>query len=219
MDEPDRGGPALAILKRFLTRKAPPIGEACDLCGVPIAERHAHVVALEARRLLCSCRACFLLFTHEGAAGGKYRAVPERYRRLSDARVSEAQWDALQVPVGIAFFFTNSALGRTVGFYPSPAGATESELPLDTWAAIVAANPELATLEPDVEALLVQRRPDGTLEAHLAPIDACYELVGIIRRHWKGFDGGTEARDRIAAFFVSLGDRCADGRAESGWAS
>lgn len=218
MDEGEHGTPAIASLKRFLSRKAPPTGEACDLCGVPVAERHSHVVALETRRLLCSCRACFLLFTHQGAAGGRFRAVPERYQRLQDAQVTEAQWDALQIPVGVAFFFHNSTLGRTVAFYPSPAGATESELPLGTWAEIVHANPALQTLAPDVEALLARKDPTGTLEAFVAPIDACYELVGIIRQHWRGFDGGAEARERIAGFFSQLDERCVDPRG-SGWAS
>ena len=43
-------------------------------------------------------------------------------------------------------------------YYPSPMGPTESLLELDAWAALEAANPVLATLEPDVEALLVNRR-------------------------------------------------------------
>ena len=32
------------------------------------------------------------------------------------------------------------------------------------------------------------------------PIDACYELAGRMRMHWRGFDGGTEARQSIAEF-------------------
>jgi Family of unknown function (DUF5947) len=218
VDDGDRGGTAFANLKRFLARKPPSTGEACDLCGVPIVEPHPHVVALDTRRLLCCCRACYLLFTHQGAAGGKYRAVPERYQRLLDAQVSERQWDALQIPVGIAFFFVNSTLGRTVAFYPSPAGATESQLPLDTWSEIVDANPALSSLEPDVEALLVEKTADG-YDGYLAPIDACYELVGVIRRHWKGFDGGQEARERIGAFFAGLRERCVHGAPRPSWPS
>ena len=62
----------------------------------------------------------------------------------------------------------NSALDRVAAFYPGPAGATESELALDRWADVVAANPVLETLEPDVEALLVasarpRRRSGGVL--------------------------------------------------------
>ena len=51
--------------------------------------------------------------------------------------------------------FTSSADGRTAAFYPSPVGATESLLPADTWVEVMAANPLFASLEPDVEALLL----------------------------------------------------------------
>jgi hypothetical protein len=87
-------------------------------------------------------------------------------------------------------------------FYPGPAGATESELPLDTWADVVMANPALADLEPDVEAILMRAQSsNGGTECYLVPIDACYELVGHLRRLWRGFDGGREAHDRLDAFF------------------
>ena len=36
------------------------------------------------------------------------------------------------------------------------------------------------------------------------PIDACYRLVGLVRLHWKGFDGGTEAWQAIDGFFDEL---------------
>jgi hypothetical protein len=36
------------------------------------------------------------------------------------------------------------------------------------------------------------------------PIDACYELTGIVRRRWKGFDGGEEAWRDIGDFFARL---------------
>jgi hypothetical protein len=90
-----------------------------------------------------------------------YRAVPDRYLYFGRLALDARTWDELQIPVGLAFLFRNSAQGRTVAFYPGPAGATESELPLDAWDTIVAANPELTVLRADVEALLV-RRPGGS---------------------------------------------------------
>jgi hypothetical protein len=109
----------------------------------------------------------------------------------------------LQIPVSVAFFFVNSSLDRVAAFYPSPAGATESLLPLDTWDDVVAAHPDQATLLPDVEAFLVRsERPGGGMaECYLVPIDACYEMVGQLRRLWRGFDGGQEAHDALDAFF------------------
>ena len=181
-------------------------GERCELCGQPIPDRHSHIVHLEKRNLLCACRACYLLFTAGGAGGGKYRAVPERWVDLGESVLTEEQWERAQIPVDLAFFFFNSSLGRTVAFYPSPAGATESLLPLETWQEVERANPVLAGLTPDVEALLVYKRPQG-FESYLVPIDACYELVGIVRRHWKGFQGGEEAWRAIEGFFAGLRSR------------
>ena len=206
-------------MKRFLEpRPRARPGEACELCGTSIAEPHPHVVNLESRALLCSCRPCYLLFTHQGAGAGKFRAVPERYARARGPVLAERHWDALQIPVGIAFFFFNSSIGRTVAFYPGPAGATESQLPLETWSELVAANPALAALAPDVEALLVQKVADG-FACYLVPIDACYELVGLIRRAWKGFDGGEEAWRDIDGFFGRLRERCEAGDGGATWPS
>src|SRR6185295_11479605 len=158
-----------------------------------------------------------LLFTAGGAGGGKYRAVPERCLDLGGNVLTAEQWERAQIPVDLAFFFFNSSLGRTVAFYPSPAGATESLLPLETWEEIVRANPRVAGLLPDVEALLVWKRPAGCV-SFVVPIDACYELVGIVRRHWRGFHGGEEAWQAIEAFFATLAGRSepAASRAESG---
>ena len=197
---------ALAVLQRLRdARPREPVraGERCELCTEPIADEHGHLVDVEARRLLCACRGCYLLFTPDGAGGGHYRSVPDRYLALTDVRLSAAQWDALQIPVGVAFFFVNSTLARVAAFYPSPAGATESLLPLDTWEELVGAHPALSTLQPDVEALLVRADPDRAsgAECYLVPIDACYELVGHLRRLWRGFDGGREAHGALDSFF------------------
>jgi len=185
------------------------------MCAEPIGGEHGHVANLEDRRILCTCRPCMLLFTHEGAGSERrpgadgespirrFRAVPERYRYDPGFAMSEGDWDELAIPVRMAFFFRNSGMGRTVAFYPSPAGATESELPLDAWVRVLAANPAVADVEPDVEALLVDRGSG----AYLVPIDVCYELVGLVRLHWKGFDGGEEAWTAIDAFFAALRDR------------
>jgi hypothetical protein len=175
------------------------------MCSVRIAEEHDHVVDLEQRSLLCACHGCYLLFTAEGAGGYRYRAVPHRYLAFPDFELAPVQWDALQIPVSVAFFFVNSSLDRVAAFYPSPAGATESLLSLDTWDDVVAANPQLATLTPDVEAFLVRTgREKAAPECYLVPIDACYELVGQLRRLWRGFDGGREAHDALEAFFAGV---------------
>jgi hypothetical protein len=202
---------SLGALRRFADGPPPPpsVEEHCELCRQPIGAEHAHVVNVESRRLYCACRPCYLLFVPRGAAAGKMRAVPERYRRDPGFRVDEASWARLQIPVRTAFFFRNTHLGRAVAFYPSPAGATESQLELGTWDELVAANPGLAELEPDVEAALVHARRGAELECFLVPIDACYELVGRVRKTWRGFDGGEAAWQAIDDFFDGLRARCA----------
>ena len=195
----------LAVLQRIREtrpRDIPRPGEVCELCAVPIPDEHGHMVDLQARNLMCACRGCYLLFVTDGAGGSHFRSVPDRYVAFADFELSPEQWDNLQIPVSVAFFFLNSSLNRVAAFYPGPAGATESELPLDTWAEVVEANPQLGTLQPDVEAFLVRSKPhrSGT-ECFIVPIDACYELVGHLRTLWRGFDGGREANAKIDEFF------------------
>ena len=198
-------GLPLAPVKRLLASRLEGKDERCDLCRQEIAVTHQHVVNLETRGLLCTCRACYLFFTHEGAEQGRYRAVPERYVAVPDFVLGDEQWDAFQVPVAMAFFFFNSSLNRTAALYPSPAGVTESLLPLGAWTRLIRANPLLETLRPDVEALLVYKRPHG-FECHIVPIDACYTLVSRVRRHWKGFVGG-EMGAGIEVFFDTVRTR------------
>jgi hypothetical protein len=199
----------LSVLARVrASRPAPSDQERCEMCAADIGEQHQHVVDLVGRGLMCTCRPCYLLFTADGAEQ-RYRAVPDRYRSLPDFALFAGQWDELEIPVGLAFFFANSVQGRTVAFYPGPAGATESELPLGAWDRIVEANQVLGSLAPDVEALIV-RMPDrsrSAAEAYLVPIDRCYELVGLLRTAWRGFDGGQEARALLDRFFADLAAR------------
>ncbi len=199
-------GRPLAGLQRFLERPPAPKprpGERCEMCGEPIAAEHSHVVNVQSRSLMCTCRPCYLLFTQQGAAQGRYKSVPNRYLYDPSFALSNAQWDEIQIPVKMAFFFVNSELGRFGAFYPSPAGATESLLPLDTWETIMIANPRFAAVEPDVEALLLNRNGEA-FECFLAPIAVCYELVGRVKLHWKGFSGGEEVWREIDTFFADL---------------
>lgn len=201
-------GSALAGLRRIISeRPAPVVGERCEMCAEPIADDHPHVVNLESRALMCTCRGCYLLFTAEDAQL-RYRAVPDRYLPFPDFALDARQYDELEIPVGLAFLFNSSVLNRTVAFYPGPAGATESELPLEAWTRVVEANPQLSVLRADVEALLLRGTDRGSeFSCHLVPIDACYALVGQLRRLWRGFDGGTEAHQAMDDFFAEIAAR------------
>ena len=148
---------------------------------------------------MCACRPCYLLFTHGQAGRGRYRSVPDRYLVDPDRPMTAAEWDMLDIPVGLAFFLRSSAAGEVTGFYPSPAGATQCRLDLAAWDRLAADHPLLAAIAPDVEAALICRTDDG-VEHFLVPVDACYELAGRMRLHWRGFDGGEQARQSIAEF-------------------
>jgi Family of unknown function (DUF5947) len=185
---------------------AAPSAETCELCAAGVPAEHGHVADLEQATLICACRACYLLFTHAQAGRGRYRAVPDRYLADPQRRLSAADWDQLGVPVGLAFFLRSSLRDEMAGFYPSPAGATECRLNLNTWHSLAESYPLLDAAAPDVEAILISRSDSG-VDCFLVPIDACYELAGRMRLLWRGFDGGEEARASIAGFLDGVRSR------------
>jgi uncharacterized protein DUF5947 len=173
--------------------------ERCEMCAAQIPAEHGHVADLEHASLICACRACYLLFTHSQAGRGRYRTVPDRYLTDPEHPVTAAEWELLEIPVGLAFFLLSSRQGKVAGFYPSPAGVTECRLDLPAWDRMAQAHPLLGAVAPDVEAVLISRSAQ-LVECFGVPVDACYELAGRMRLHWRGFDGGAEARASIAAF-------------------
>jgi len=197
---------AFGVLRQFVRRKKDL--ERCEMCSAAIAADHPHLIEPASRKLLCSCNACAILFS---GAGTKYKRVPRRVLSLADFRLSDGQWESLMVPINMAFFFHSTPETRVVALYPSPAGATESLLPLETWSDIENENPVLKVMEPDVEALLVNRvghaRGFGAAEYYLLPIDECYKLVGLIRANWRGLSGGTEVWEEIGKFYEGLKQR------------
>jgi Family of unknown function (DUF5947) len=180
--------------------------ERCELCSAPLEAEHRHLVDLQSRQLLCACRACSLLFDRRAAGAGHYRLVPDRRLRLDDFVLDDVAWEQLRIPVDMAFFFYSSAVERVMAFYPSPMGPTESRLELPAWEEISRANPLLASLDADVEALLVNRAGDHR-GYWLVPIDDCYRLVAVIRTRWRGFSGGKEVWLEIERFFADLDKR------------
>jgi Family of unknown function (DUF5947) len=190
--------PTYRTLRRFLAR---PSVERCDLCGAALAPGHPHLLAGDSRRVVCACDPCAILFERRGPF--HYRRIGRDVRRLADFRMTAAEWESLMIPIGLAFFTYSTAASRVVAFYPGPAGVTESLLPLNAWTGIAQANPAVARMQPDIEALLVNR-VGSAREHYLAPIDRCYHLTGLIRVHWRGLSGGEEAWREIGAFFAQL---------------
>ena len=195
---------AYGVLRHFARR--PRAAERCELCSSEIASHHSHLFDPTTRKLVCSCEACALLFSERTDA--RFKRVPRRVRMLANFQLTDSQWDSLMIPINMAFFFQNTPENRVMAMYPSPAGATESQLSLEAWSEIVTVNPELSKMEPDVEALLVNRighsRGFAHAEYYLLPIDRCFRLVGLIRSQWRGFSGGTEVWKQIAVFFAEL---------------
>jgi hypothetical protein len=186
-----------ATLRRFLPSKQV---ERCELCGAALAPGHPHLVEIASRRVRCACQACGILFDRRS---DRYRRLGSAVRFLPEFQMSDAEWEALTIPIGLAFFLYSTSAARTLAFYPGPAGCTESLLPLHSWDGIADRNPELQRMEPDIEALLVNRI--GARREHfVVPVDRCYQLVGLIRLHWHGLSGGEGVWDAIDSFFAQL---------------
>lgn len=191
-----------ATLRRLARPRAVnPATEVCDFCSAGLAPAHRHLLEMTARKIVCVCDACALRF--ENVVGGRFKLIPREVRALPDFKMSDGQWEDLALPIGLVFIFQNSATGRPAAFYPGPAGATESLLTLDHWRAVVAGNAELETLAPDVEALLANRI--GTHRDYfIVPVDLCFELAGLIRKHWRGLSGGDAVWQEIEGYFGRL---------------
>jgi hypothetical protein len=185
--------------------------ERCDICHASVPDDHRHLLHLDERRIICACEACWAL--HSGDP--EYRPAGMRTMWLDGFSCDEELWGMFQIPIGLAFFMRSSVTGGVVAFYPSPAGATESELSLESWEELVRRNPILADLEPDGEALIVNRLADP--HAHvIAPIDHCYALVGLIKARWEGISGGGALERAVPEFFADLRARAVSAGAGAG---
>lgn len=201
-------GRALGILQRFVKRKSD-TEERCELCSAPLRGGHQHLWEIGKRQAACACDACAILFSDQ--SGRRFRRIPRDIRSLPAFALSDEQWATLNIPVDVAFFYRDSIAERTIAMYPSPAGATESALTFDSWTELENANAVLATMQPDVEALLV-RRGRAAHHHYLVPIDECYRLVGLIRMRWRGLSGGSEVWSEIGHFFDELDRRARPAR-------
>lgn len=197
--------PALVTgLRRFVRPPQPPAATLvepgrCELCPLSLADDHKHLLDLEERRILCVCPTCWSIRSGEA----RYRPTGSRTLWLEDFELSDELWAGLQIPIGLAFFMRSTSTGAVVGLYPSPAGATECELDLDAWDRLLAANPALEDLDPDAEALIVNRLVTPHVHA-IAPLDDCYRLVGTIKATWEGISGGAAMEAAVQRFFDEL---------------
>lgn len=190
-------------LRRIARPRA--ITEQCEFCSLPLQAGHRHLLETAVRKIICACDACALRFDN---VVGRWKLIPRDTRRLGNFQMTDAEWASLSLPIQLAFFYRSTQAGKIVAMYPSPAGATESLLSLASWEPLAAANPALGTMESDVEALLVNRL-ENAREYYLAPIDVCFELVGLMRLHWRGFSGGDRVWKALNDFFARLRENSA----------
>ncbi|WP_251091828.1 DUF5947 family protein [Streptomyces sp. Caat 7-52] len=174
--------------------------ETCELCAARVAAEHPHLYDTGAAEVRCVCRPCSVLFADDGAGEGRYRLVPRRRLRLPPVDTA-----VLGVPVGLVFFVPR-ADGTVTAQGPSPAGAMRWEVDAAAWQRLAASVPQLATMTPDVEALLVNTVRG--LDAHwIVPVDDCYRMVALVRREWRGLSGGGEVWPAVEQFFRELTER------------
>jgi hypothetical protein len=171
--------------------------EKCEICGNSVADDHRHLLELNERRILCACEPCIAM----KAGLDSYCPVGTRVLWLDDFQFSDELWAAFQLPVGLAFFLRSTGTNTVVALYPSPAGATECELHLESWQRLVELNPILNDLEADGEALVVNRM-SGEHQHAIVPIDECYRLVGLIKSTWEGISGGDAIANAVPKFFT-----------------
>jgi len=191
---------SLVPAHRLVSKKKNNLQDVCELCGVPMGERHDHVVDPKTGSVQCTCIACALLMD---TPASKLRRVPDRVVRVSPGEGAEEAWRALGIPVAIAFFVKSSVTGEVRTLYPGAIGATTASTTREAFGALEAAHPELSAMAPDVEAFVVSR-VEGAREHWICGVHRAYELAGRVRTKWTGFSGGDGVRAELAAFFGAL---------------
>ena len=145
------------------------------------------------------CESCWALRSGDA----EYRPTGARTLWLPELELPEEVWASFQIPIGLAFFMESSMAGCVVALYPSPGGATESELHFSSWSRMIELNPILAELEADIEGLIINRLSDPPAYS-IAPIDRCYALTGTIKVNWEGISGGPKVKEAVSSFFDEL---------------
>jgi hypothetical protein len=113
--------------------------------------RHAHLVERATRKFFALVLNVFLL-----GGGERFAALRARADALHDFDLSDDEWEGFRIPIDLAFVFRSTPAQGPVAMYPGRP-ARSSLLAADGWSRLVDANPMLAHLDPDVEALLVNR--------------------------------------------------------------
>jgi len=133
----------------------------------------------------------------------QWQGVPDRRRALPPLeRGGLSTWAAIGVPVQIAFVVMDDDGVPTVR-YPGPTGVTHADLGDLAWRDLLLETPELAKLEPEVEALLIRDRSDECTR-HIVPIDDCFRLIALMQTSWVGITGGPDMWATVDRWFAEL---------------
>lgn len=193
-------------LHRFLreleaTRAA---AEHCEMCASPLAgAQQRHLLDLVHHTFLSICNACALAFGPRGANAGTYRLVPTRHLALLDFQDTGALWAGSEQAEKIAYVLRSSEAGRVLVLSLDPAGVRESLFDLECWRMLLNANPLLDSLEPDVEALLINRI-ERLPASYIVPIDTCSRLLGLLERCQQSQEGDQAIWKVAGAFFADI---------------
>jgi hypothetical protein len=190
---------ALARVIRSAADRAPAAApETCELCAAGVADEHRHLYDTTDEEVRCVCGPCSVLFADDAA--GRYRLVPRRRLRLPPVDTA-----VLGVPVGLVFFVPR-ADGTVTAQGPSPAGAMRWEVDAAAWRRLAGTCPPLASVAPEVEALLVNT-VRGMDEHWIVPVDDCFRMVALVRHEWRGLSGGGRVWPAVERFFAELTER------------
>jgi hypothetical protein len=185
---------AVFLLRRFVY---PPV-ERCELCRASLPAKHAHLLETAASEMRCACKSCAERY---GSTQTGFLPIVPRKERLAAFELSDTDWDGFQIPIDLAFLVRKS--NGLTALYPGPAGIVKSEPDPSAWEWLATRNPVLTELQPEVEALVVNR-VRGRREAFRLSIDHCFALAGTMRSQWHGLSGGPKVWDEIAQYFDSI---------------
>ncbi|MFF8594632.1 DUF5947 family protein [Streptomyces sp. NPDC015220] len=191
---------ALARLIRTSAERTATAAQVCEVCAAPVPGEHPHLYDAERAQVSCACGPCSVLFAGDGAGGGRFRLVPRRRVRLG-----RVDTEALGVPVGLVFFVPH-ADGTVTAQGPSPAGTMRWEVDAAAWRRAAERRPELASMEPEVEAVLVNT-VRGLDHHWIVPVDDCLRMLAVVRREWRGLSGGGRVWPAVEDFFAQLTER------------
>ncbi|HXL27038.1 MAG TPA: DUF5947 family protein [Chthoniobacterales bacterium] len=134
-----QGGSLIKTLRRF--RQPRTVSERCELSNVGLSPNHRHLLEMSNTRIVCTCDPCALRF--QDVVGGRFKLIPRDIWDLPQFSLSDVEWENLALPINLAFFFYSSPEKKVKALYPSPAGATESLLPLTAWNSLAERNSRL----------------------------------------------------------------------------